>query len=222
VGGSERQLALMASGLAQRGHDVAIAVLYGGGALESMVRDHGVRLLPIGKAGRWDLLGPWARLWRLFSAERPDVIYAFLPAQTASAALVLPPWLPTRLVFGVRAGGMRLVHYDWLAGLSYRLEALLSRRAALVIANAQAVLEDAIGRGLRDVGSQVLSRMLIFGSSRAGRALMAIARALTKIRPQLFGFQCLVAARPRPTLGTLLTHAEAAVEEKQATYLAAE
>jgi glycosyltransferase involved in cell wall biosynthesis len=94
------------------------------------------------------VLGPLARLWRLFFIERPDVVYAFLPTQTMSAALVLPPWLSTRLVFGVRAGSMRLEHYDRLAALSYRLEALLSRRAALVIANAQAVREDAICRGL--------------------------------------------------------------------------
>jgi glycosyltransferase involved in cell wall biosynthesis len=148
IGGSERQLALTASGLAQRGHDVSITVLYEGEALEPMARDHGVRLLPIGKTGRWHLLGPLARLWRLFLTERPDVVYAFLPAQTATAALVLPPWLSTRLVFGLRAGAMRLEHYDRLAAFSYRLEALLSRRAALLIANAQSVRVDAIGRGL--------------------------------------------------------------------------
>src|SRR5438093_8091173 len=31
IGGSQRQLALLAAGLARRGHDVAVAVLYGGG-----------------------------------------------------------------------------------------------------------------------------------------------------------------------------------------------
>jgi glycosyltransferase involved in cell wall biosynthesis len=148
IGGSERQLALTASGLAQRGHDVSVAVFYEGGALEPMVKDHGVRLLPIGKRGRWDVLGPLARLRRLFLTERPDVVYAYLPAQTATAALVLPRRLSTRLVFGLRAGGMRLEHYDRLAALSYRLEACLSRRADLIIANAQSVREDAIGRGL--------------------------------------------------------------------------
>lgn len=148
IGGSERQLALTASGLAQRGHDISVALFYGGGALEPMVRDHGVRLLQIGKRGRWDVLGPLARLRRLFLTERPDVVYAYLPTQTATAALVLPHRLSTRLVFGLRAGGMRLEHYDRLAALSYRLEAALSRRAALIIANARSVRSDAIGRGL--------------------------------------------------------------------------
>jgi glycosyltransferase involved in cell wall biosynthesis len=148
IGGSERQLALTASGLAQRGHDISVAVLYQGGALEPMVRDQAVRLLPIGKRGRWDMLGPLSRLRRLFLSERPDVVYAFLPVQTTTAALVLPRRLSTRLVFGLRAGGMRLEHYDRLAALSYRLEASLSRRADLIIANAQSVREDAIGRGL--------------------------------------------------------------------------
>ena len=148
IGGSERQLALTASGLAQRGHDVAVAVLYEGGAFEPMVRDYGVRLVLIGKRGRWDVLGPLARLRRLFLTERPDIVYAFLPIQTTTAALVLPRRLSTRLVFGLRAGGMQLEHYDRLAALSYRLEASLSGRAALIIANAQSVREDAIGRGL--------------------------------------------------------------------------
>jgi glycosyltransferase involved in cell wall biosynthesis len=52
----------------------------------------------------------------------------------------------------------------------------------------------------------------IFGSSRAGRVLMTIARTLVRLRPRLFGFQCLVVARPRPTLHTLLARAHAAAQ----------
>src|SRR5947208_3643499 len=89
VGGSERQLALAAAGLARKGHDVAIIVLYAGGALEAMVRDSGVRLLPIEKSGRWHVAAPLTRLWRLLRVERPDILYPFLPTQTALAALLL-------------------------------------------------------------------------------------------------------------------------------------
>ena len=46
VGGSQRQAAVLAAGLARHGHDVAVAVLYTGGALEGLLGDSGVRLLP--------------------------------------------------------------------------------------------------------------------------------------------------------------------------------
>jgi glycosyltransferase involved in cell wall biosynthesis len=148
VGGSQRQLAVLAAGLARRGHDVAVATLYRGGTLEWMLSDSGVRLLPIGKSGRWHVLSPLIRLARLLLAERPDVLYAFLPMQTTLAALLLPPWLKTKLVFGIRAGGMQLENYDRLNALTYRSEAVLARRTDLVIANARAVRADAIARGL--------------------------------------------------------------------------
>src|SRR5438874_2498203 len=45
IGGSQRQLATLAAGLARRGHEVAVATLYAGGELESPVRDSGARIL---------------------------------------------------------------------------------------------------------------------------------------------------------------------------------
>jgi len=149
IGGSQRQLAVLASGLAGRGHDVAVVTLYGGGALEGLVGDSGARLVSIEKRNRWDVIAPLARLRWLFVAERPDVVYAFLPTQTTLAALLLPRRLATKLVFGLRAGGMQLNHYDRLSALTYRSEAWLSRRADLSIANAQAVRADAATRGFQ-------------------------------------------------------------------------
>ena len=68
--------------------------------------------------------------------------------QTTLAALLLPARLKTKLVFGLRAGGMQLRHYDVLNAITYRSEAWLSRRSDLIIANARAVRADAIARGL--------------------------------------------------------------------------
>jgi len=148
VGGSQRQLAVLAAGLARRGHDVAVALLYAGGALETLLAESGVRLLPIGKSSRWHALAPLARLRRLFVGEDPDLVYAFLPTQTTLAALLLPPRCKSKLVFGVRAGGMQLDHYDTLSAFTYRSEVWLSSRADLVIVNARAVRADAVTRGL--------------------------------------------------------------------------
>ena len=58
VGGSQRQLAVLAAGLARRGHDVAVAVLYMGGALGGLIGNSGVRLISIGKSSRWHAVAP--------------------------------------------------------------------------------------------------------------------------------------------------------------------
>lgn len=148
VGGSERQLAIMARGLALRGHDVAIAVLYPGGTLEALLQDSPVRILSLAKSNRWHIAAPIARLFRLFRTERPDVIYAFLPMQTTLASLLLPPFSSTRLVFGLRSGMMDASRYDRLQALAYKSEVWLSRRADLIVANAEAIRADAVARGL--------------------------------------------------------------------------
>ncbi len=148
IGGSQRQLALLAAGLAKRTHDVAVAVLYAGGPLEALLDGSGARLLAIGKSSRWRAAAPLARLRRLFLNERPDLVYAFLPTQTTLAALLLPRRVKTKLVFGLRAAGVRLDRYDALSALMYRSEVWLARRADLVVANARAVRADAVGRGM--------------------------------------------------------------------------
>ena len=117
VGGSQRQLVMLADGLARRGHEVVIAVFYTGGEIDVARQQTAARVLPLGKTGRWDAIGPLSRLRRLLLMERPDVVYAFQPTQAALAALLLPRRLPTRLVFGVRAAGMEPDRYDIALGL---------------------------------------------------------------------------------------------------------
>src|SRR5262249_6344148 len=112
VGGSQRQLAVLAAGLAQRGHDVAVVVLYAGGALEALLEGSSARCLSIGKSGRWHALAPLARLRRLFLSERPDLVYAFLPHQTTGATLLLPPQLKSQLGFGLAPGGVQRDQQD--------------------------------------------------------------------------------------------------------------
>src|SRR5262249_14741376 len=142
VGGSQRQLALLARGLAQRGHDVAVAVLYSGTATEKTLEQAGVRIVRLDKKSRWDVSPLW-RLCQLFRAECADVVYPFLTTQTTLAALMVPR-ATSRVVFGVRSAAMELNNYDVLSGLMFRLEALLSRRADLVIVNAEAARADAV------------------------------------------------------------------------------
>lgn len=147
IGGAERQVALLAAGLAARAHEVTIVLFYGNGETEALLTNTKVRLLTLEKTGRWDF-GAILRLRKLMIGEQPDVLYAFLPTQTTLAALLLPRPSPTRLVFGSRATAMDLTRYDWLSALTYKTEKWLSRRADLIIANADQVRDDAVARGL--------------------------------------------------------------------------
>lgn len=137
AGGTERQLVLLAKGLAGRGHSVTVVLLYDGGALLPSLSGSDVQVRCIDKAGRWDIIRPLWRLRRLFRTTSAEVIYAMLPMQTAIAALLAPK--SAKLIFGLRASAMALGNYDWLSSLAYRLEACLASRADAIIANAQAI-----------------------------------------------------------------------------------
>lgn len=137
-GGAERQLAVLAKGLARRGHTVAVAVFFGGGAYESELAGAGVRLIHLGKKGRWDILPFISRLVRLLRKVRPAVLHSYLGVPNI-LAVVLKPLVPgTRIVWGVRASNMDLSRYDWLSRLAYALERRLARFADLIIANSHA------------------------------------------------------------------------------------
>jgi len=148
VGGSQRQVAILARGLIERGHEAAIVVFYTGGEIDVAREPASPRVISLEKSGRWDTIAPLARLRRLIRTERPDVIYAFHPPQAVLATLLLPRTQKTRLVFGVRAAAMEVERYDSLSALTYAVEVRLSKRADLIIANGHTVRADAIKRGM--------------------------------------------------------------------------
>ena len=70
--GSERQLAILAEGLARRGHEV-VASVFGGGELEAELGRLGVRTTRVRPRGDANLLAA-ARFWLLLRREQPDVM----------------------------------------------------------------------------------------------------------------------------------------------------
>jgi glycosyltransferase involved in cell wall biosynthesis/2-polyprenyl-3-methyl-5-hydroxy-6-metoxy-1,4-benzoquinol methylase len=60
----------------------------------------------------------------------------------------------------------------------------------------------------------VVPMPFIFGRSLLSKIALAINQALVRLRPQLFGFQILLLAKPRPTLPTLLDTAKASANDK--------
>jgi glycosyltransferase involved in cell wall biosynthesis/SAM-dependent methyltransferase len=126
------------------------------------------------------------------------------------------PWPESRVILTTGNVGFIIMRLSLLIG---RFE--YGRRGILDITHTRLFTFATLRRAMQSAGlaiehteGVVPPLPFIFGSSRAGRALMAIARALARLRPRLFGFQCLIVARPRPTLHTLLSRAQAAAQKK--------
>lgn len=179
-GGAERQLVLLANGLARRGHEVTVAALSPGGALEQDLR--GVRLTDLGKRGRRDIPRTLAALVRLVRRERPDILHGYLGTANILAALA-GLFLPgPRLVFGVRASDMDLADLGFAERLAYRLERLLSRRADLIIVNSRAGRDHAAACGFPSERLAVVPNAVDPAAFRPDPEARARMRALWDVR----------------------------------------
>ena len=136
VGGAERQLVLLARGLHQRGHDVAVALFYSGGPLEADLREASVRILPLNKRGRWDVVGFLTRLVRTVLHERPDLLHPYIGNLMT---IFVKPFIPSmRIVWSIRSSYMDFSRYDWLFRTSYTVTCWFSKSADLIISNSYA------------------------------------------------------------------------------------
>lgn len=140
-GGAERQLALLARCLRERGHGVAVTVFYGGGPFETELRESGVDIHSLGKSGRWDVLRFLSRLSRVVRDCRPDIVHGYMPVANILATLMRPHRWGGRLVWGIRASNMDLGRYDLVSRLSYIAEKWLGRFPDAIIANSAAALD---------------------------------------------------------------------------------
>lgn len=155
-GGAERQLVVLAKGLARREHAVAVAVFFGGGAYEAELAGAGVRVIHLNKKGRWDVLPFLIRLARLLRKERPAVLHSYLGVPNILAAVLKPLAPGTRIVWGVRASNVDLSRYDWLSRFAYGLERRLAWLADRIIANSHAGKRHAVANGFPEAGIVVI------------------------------------------------------------------
>lgn len=144
LGGSEKQVALLAEGLRGRGIDARVLVMGDGGEREAGLRAAGVPVICLGFRRRRDLktLGAnvaasW-RLVRYLRRERPDVLHAFLFHSYIAAAPAARLARVPVLVAGRRSLGD--FKEDRRALLA--LERIATRWTDLLIANAEAVAAD--------------------------------------------------------------------------------
>ena len=137
-GGAERQLVLLAKGLHARRHDVVVSVFYSGGPLEKELGDAGIRIRPLNKMGRWDVLGFLARMAQVFREERPDIVHGYLPDPNLVTAVLKPFFPAIKMVWGVRSARLEWQPYDWLSKANFKLSCRLSGLADAIIVNSHA------------------------------------------------------------------------------------
>ncbi len=172
LGGTERQVVMLARGFQQRGCDVSVAVFYSGGLLEKELHDHGIPVWDLQKGGRWDVSGFIVRLIRMAQHLAPDVICGFLAPPNMATVLLKPLFPRIQMVWGVRASNVDLARYDWLSRVSYRMECLLSRFADRIICNSQAGLDYAAAHGFPEETMTVVPNGIdveLFKPDSAGR-----------------------------------------------------
>jgi glycosyltransferase involved in cell wall biosynthesis len=150
VGGAQRQLVALMRGLHSRGHDISVAVFYGGGVFEDEVRAEGIPIHDLRKRGRFDTLTFMARFIRLVRSERPQIVHAYMGGANLFAAALKPMLPPVKLVWGIRSAMSDLSAYDWGTHVSSRLERLVSPIADCVIANSEAARRQAVADGMRE------------------------------------------------------------------------
>lgn len=143
-GGAERQLSLLARSLHARGLRVAVAVFYGGGALERELQAAGVEIVDLKKGGRWSNISMLRRLVAEVRRCRPRILHAYMPTQNI-VALLLRPWLRRqgcRVVCGIRIAFLDTRAYGAVAAMVYRFQMFLLPSADGVISNSCAALTE--------------------------------------------------------------------------------
>lgn len=170
LGGAERQLALLARGLQERGHWVVVVVFYHGGPYQKELQQAGVRVLSLEKRGRWDIPGFLWRYSRALKLSRPTVLHAYLgmPNILSLLARLFVPGV--RIVWGLRASNMDMKRYDWLQRLSWWIECRLSRYADLIIVNSHAGMAFAEANGFPREKMRVIANGIDVERFRCDRA----------------------------------------------------
>jgi glycosyltransferase involved in cell wall biosynthesis len=148
TGGAERQLVMLANGLANRGFQTGIFTFYEIDPLDRQKLDDAVTVLPLGKQGRWDIMHFATRLVTATRQEAPHILHSFLGPPNIVAAS-MRPFIPkhTQLVWGLRASEMDLKHYDWTWKLVRSAEIVLSSIPSAIVANSEAGLRHATHAG---------------------------------------------------------------------------
>jgi glycosyltransferase involved in cell wall biosynthesis len=149
-GGAERQLILLAEGLAQQGVTVKIITFYRSPLSDALPLPQHPKLtiVCLDKKGRWQGMSFLWHLWR--QAKGYPVVHSYLTFPNILTAFlkILSP--RTKIIWGIRASNMAWHHYDWLARTLAWFEKVLSPLANGLIINSWAGLAFLQQQGYRN------------------------------------------------------------------------
>jgi len=142
AGGAERQLLLLATGLARRGWPVRVLSMLSDGTLEPAFRDGGVEVTTLGmRPGALPSAGRAARGAALLRAWRPDVVHSWMFHATLLTRLAGLLRRPPAVINSVRTSGEH-------AGLRGRVYRWMSRGADRVTHVAPQEMRAFVERGI--------------------------------------------------------------------------
>jgi len=157
IGGTERQLIELVKGLDRNHFDITVGLFYNEGALIEEIKSMPwIHVVSLNKSGRWDIIRFVLRFIKLLKSLQPDILYSFLPDANIAGLIAGRLSGVKRVVWGVRASNMDVSRYDWLARMSLRLSAFLSKFPDAIIANSHAGKEFH-----RDIGYSTNRMMVI-------------------------------------------------------------
>jgi len=139
---------MLARLLHHAGQRVSVAVYYSGGQLESEMGRYGVRILPLGKSGRWDMVGFIMKCVQIVRSEQPHVIISYLPMVNILSLVMRAACPKAKVIWNIRSSLESASYYDWLRRASIWLEASFSRYATLIMVNSKRGYESALRRGI--------------------------------------------------------------------------
>lgn len=141
-GGAEKQLSLLASGLAERGEfDVHVACLTRGGPWYEKLAKAGVPVEIIGKSLKLDFQAYW-KLKRHINALRPDIVHTWLFAANCYGR-------QAAIAAGVKhiIAGERCID-RWKVWYELEIDRRLAKRTERIVTNSSGVVDFYAGHGL--------------------------------------------------------------------------
>jgi glycosyltransferase involved in cell wall biosynthesis len=139
-GGAEKQLSLLAVGLAGMGHQVRVLTYYNeanisGNFNYDLLHKAGVEVISINKRGRYDIIGFLFRYIKILKQTKPDIIYSFLELSNFLACFARVILKNVKIVWGKRSSALEFGNYNFALKVEHKLEKLLSFVPNLIIAN---------------------------------------------------------------------------------------
>lgn len=140
-GGAEKQLGLLAAGLAAHQIQASVVVLTRDGPLRSQLDDAQIPVAVVGKRFRFDPLA-YVRLKRVLRQQQPDVVHTWLFAANAYGR-----WAARSLDSAVVLASERCVDL-WKSSWQFAIDRRLAQRTAAITTNSSGVRDFYVKNGL--------------------------------------------------------------------------